>query len=230
MANTPKPDFFNQQTSVTYDERNQKLAPISDNLHFLIRLILRDLPERARVLCVGVGTGAEILSLAQAYPQWEFVGTDPSEPMLEVGRRRLQEAGIAGRCRLIRGYVHELPDGGEYDAVLSVLVAHFIPREERADFFRHLTSRLRSGGRLVNAEISFDLESPQSDAMIDQWKKIQELMGATAEGLAAVPRTLREVLTILPPSETRQLIRESGIKMPLQFFQSLMIRGWFGEK
>lgn len=49
----------------TYDEKNQQLAPIADNMHFLIRLILKKMaPARARVLCVGVGTGAEIFSLA----------------------------------------------------------------------------------------------------------------------------------------------------------------------
>lgn len=230
MTNQSTPGFFDQQVSSAYDERNQKLAPISDGLHFLIRLILKDLPERSRVLCVGVGTGAEILSLAQAYPKWEFVGIDPSEPMLDVCRHRLREAGIADRCNLIAGYVEDLPAGGEYDAVLSVLVAHFIGQAERAHFFSNLTSRLRPGGYLVNAEISFDLDSPQMDAMIAQWKKVQELMGGTPESLAGLPRVLREVLSVLPPSETERLIRESGIGMPVPFFQSLMIQGWFGKK
>ena len=230
MTNISNPDFFNEQASLSYDERNQKLAPISDNLHFLIRLILRDLPEKSRVLCVGVGTGAEILSLARAYPQWKFVGADPSGSMLDVCRRRLSDAGIADRCELVRGYVQDLPAGGDYDASLSILVAHFIPREERADFFRHLTSRLRPGGLLVNAEIGFDLDSPQSAAMIDEWKKIQELMGATDESLKSVPRILREVLTVVPPPETERLIRESGIETPVLFFQSFMINAWFGKR
>lgn len=230
MTNTPPPDFFNQQASVSYDERNRSLAPISDNLHFLIRLIVRDLPEKARILCIGVGTGAEILSLALKFPQWEFVGVDPSESMLDVCRQRLSDAGVAERCRLICGYVGDLPPAGEYDAVLSVLVAHFIPRAERLDFFRQMAAQTRAGGLVVNAEISFDLDSAQTGAMISEWKKVQELMGATAESLAAVPHLLRNVLTILPPDETERLMRDAGVKTPLRFFQSLMIHGWFGEK
>jgi tRNA (cmo5U34)-methyltransferase len=230
MATSPAPNFFDQQASASYDERNRRLAPIAEGLHFLIRLILGDLPERSRVLCVGVGTGAEILSLAQAYPSWEFVGVDPSQPMLDVCHKRLLDAGVADRCKLIAGYVQDLPAGGGYDATLSVLVAHFIRREERAGFFGHMTSRLRSGGTLVNAEISFDLESPQADSMIEQWKKVQALMGGTPESLAAVPKALREILAVLPPHETQRLIRESGIEAPIPFFQSLMIQGWFGRK
>ena len=226
---SPTP-FFDQQASATYDERNRKLAPIAEGLHFLIRLLLRDLPERARVLCVGVGTGAEILSLAQAYPQWEFAGVDPSAPMLEVCQRRLAEAKVLERCRLTTGYVQDLPPGGDYDATLSILVAHFIPRHDRPEFFRQMTSRLRTGGTLVNAEISFDLNAPHADVMIAEWKKVQELMGGTPESLANLSRVLRETLTILTPAETERLIRASGIETPLPFFHSLMIQAWFGRK
>ena len=38
-------------------------------LHLLIRLVLRELPTRARVLCVGVGTGVEIVALSDAFPE-----------------------------------------------------------------------------------------------------------------------------------------------------------------
>ena len=58
------PTFFNREIAEAYDRRNSALAPISDALHFLMRLVLADLPIDARVLCVGMGTGAEILSLA----------------------------------------------------------------------------------------------------------------------------------------------------------------------
>lgn len=89
-------DFFTKELSQIYDERNARLAPIADSAHFLIHLVLKNLPARARVLCVGVGTGAEILSLAKAYPGFTFFGVDPSEPMLEVCRTRLAAAGIPG--------------------------------------------------------------------------------------------------------------------------------------
>ena len=52
-------------------------------MHFLIGLVLKELPTDARILCVGVGTGAEIFSLAEEYPEWTFVGVDPSADMLE---------------------------------------------------------------------------------------------------------------------------------------------------
>jgi len=95
--------FFNKSASEGYDERAQRIGAINDNLHFLIRLILQDLPWDARILCVGVGTGMEMVRLAQVFPGWRFTGVDPSGAMLDVCRQRLREAGFESRCELIEG-------------------------------------------------------------------------------------------------------------------------------
>lgn len=223
-------DFFPPEASKTYDEKNKNLAPIAENMHFLIRLILKDLPPRARILCVGVGTGAEILSLSGEYPGWSFVGVDPSAAMLEVGRERLEKAGIANRCEYIHGYVHDLPAGENFDAALSILVGHFVKREERLSFYRNMQERLKPGGYLVNTEISFDLNAPEYPPMLENWTRVQELMGASPESLKALPAALRDKLSVLPPSEVEGLIHAAGIILPVRFFQALMIAGWFGRK
>ena len=226
----PKPiDYFTKEASLIYDERNRQLAPIADNMHFLIRLILKDLPEQRRVLCVGVGTGAEILSLAKAFPQWTFVGVDPSAAMLEVCRERLTAAGIWERCELIHGYVQDVPPGKNFDVVLSVLVAHFVKREERLGFFQAMSDRLRPAGYLINTEISFDLDAPEFQPMVKNWAAVQTLMGATPESIANLPLVLREMLSVLAPQETESFLKQSGLLLPVRFFQAFMICGWYGQ-
>lgn len=199
-------------------------------MHFLIQLALQGLPAKSRVLCVGVGTGAEVLVLAEAFPDWTFVGVDPSAPMLEVCGARLAEAGISDRCQLIHGYVQDAPDGEIFDAALGVLVGHFVPRAEKAEFFGNMVRRLKDGGTLVNTEISFDLNSPEFPAMMKNWGRVQTLMGATPESLEKLPQQLREMLDILPPHETEALLRQSGVGEPMRFFQAFMICGWVGQK
>ncbi len=227
---SPKPNYFTQEASVTYDERNRRLAPISDAMHFLIRLVLDALPARARVLCVGVGTGAEILALAEVRPEWTFVGLDPSADMLDVGRERLHRAGVLDRCELVHGYVADLPSQEGFDAALSVLVGHFVPRDERLAYYRGIVDRLWPGGIFVDTEISTDLASPEFPAMVENWSRVQLLMGATPESIAALPMQLREMLAVLPPSEVENLLRRSGIATPIRFFQAFMIAGWHGRK
>jgi len=223
-------DFFTKDASRNYDEKNSRLAPIADNMHFLTRLILKELPARSRILCVGVGTGAEILSLSREYPQWSFVGVDPSAAMLEVCRERMERSGVLDRCEFVHGYVQEVPGGESFDAALSFLVGHFVKRGERLDFYQGMHLRLRRGGYLVNTEISFDLDTEEFPLMLTHWERVQTLMGATPESLASLPRVLRDTLTVLAPSQVEDIMRASGFALPTRFFQALMITGWYARK
>lgn len=223
-------DFFNRDLARAYDERNRRLAPIADNMHFLMGLVLQDLPASARILCVGAGTGAEILSLSKHNPAWRFFGVDPSASMLAVCRERLQEAGVSERCELLTGYVRDVPPEPAFDAAVSLLVGHFVKKEERAEFYGDMQRRLKPGGSFVNTEISGDLDAEEFPAMLQDWKRVQALMGATPESLAALPALLHDTLTVLPPAEVERLMRAGGIRLPIRFFQSFMISGWHARK
>ena len=225
----PVIDHFTEAAR-SYDERNRQLAPIVENLHFLIRLILKNAPVHTRVLCVGVGTGAEILSLSKSFPEWTFVGVDPSIGMLDVCRERLSNAGLLNRCELIHGYVQDVPPGENFDAALSILVAHFVKREERLSFYQAMCGRLRTGGFLINTEISFDLDSREFPLMLKNWEAIQSMMGAAPESLANLAVQLRKMLSVISPVETENLLSQSGINLPVRFFQAFMISGWYGIK
>jgi tRNA (cmo5U34)-methyltransferase len=226
----PPTDFFTEGLARKYDERNSRLAPISDGLHFLTRLILEDRPENSRVLCVGVGTGADILALAEAFPGWTFVGVEPSLSMLNVCRERMARAGVLDRCELIHGVVDDLPPEPKFDVATALLVAHFVKREQRANFYAGIIDRLREGGCFINAEISFDLDSAAFPSMLRNWQSIQRLMGGTEESLRAVPQQLREALTVLSPDEVEKLMGDAGGVTPVRFFQAFLIAGWYALK
>src|SRR3546814_4868108 len=61
--------LFDQQAA-EYDTQWARMAPIRDSLHFLLETVFAGLPDDARLLCVGAGTGAEIAHLAQRFPGW----------------------------------------------------------------------------------------------------------------------------------------------------------------
>ena len=59
--------LFDKQAS-SYDQQWSKMA-IKDALYLLTGTVLSELPPKAKILCVGAGTGAEILYLAQKFPE-----------------------------------------------------------------------------------------------------------------------------------------------------------------
>lgn len=70
MQNSDSPAIvFDKERAASYDTRFVKLAPLRDTLHLLARLILYELPANAKILCVSVGTGLELIYLTQEFPQ-----------------------------------------------------------------------------------------------------------------------------------------------------------------
>jgi hypothetical protein len=73
---------FDQAHAAIYDQRFAELAAMRDALHLLTSAVFADLTADARILCVGAGTAAELIYLAQKFPQWRFTAVEPSSPDL----------------------------------------------------------------------------------------------------------------------------------------------------
>lgn len=231
MATPAVTEFFDQSPSGFYDEKNKKLAPIIDNLHFLTHLVLKNLPANARILCVGVGTGAEIIGLARLNPGWTFDGIEPSQTMIQDCQTRLEKEGLTSRCNLFKGYLNEFKSTLSYDAVLCFLVLHFVKDvQERINMFRDMGTHLAPGGYLVNAEISYDMDSPQFPEILSKWMEVQVLMGAQKESLDKLPELLRTNLLVVSPEKTQNFMEQAGFPRPILFFQNILIHAWFARK
>jgi len=78
MSDAQLSAIFSKDLATNYDEKFAKLAPMKDALHLSIRVLLSELPEDANILCVGAGTGAELLYLSNAFPLWRFTVIEPA--------------------------------------------------------------------------------------------------------------------------------------------------------
>ncbi|WP_250153546.1 class I SAM-dependent methyltransferase [Cedecea lapagei] len=223
-------DIFNAEFSRQYDASSERLKDISNNLHALLSLLLRDLPAEAKVLCVGVGTGTEIVRLAKQHPEWHFTGVDPSPDMLAVCAEKLEREGLSGRCELIVGHVKDVPEQDEFDAALCLLVAHFIQHPQRGGIYQHIGDRLKPVGQLIAAEIAGDMADPDFDGQLRNWVALQQAYTQRQRDIAEVKAELNQRLLLLPPRQTETLLREAGFASVTPFFQSLLIHGWHAVK
>ena len=83
--------------------------------------------DGCRVLELGCGEGANLLVLAEALPQSQFVGVDLSHRQVRMGRDRVDELGL-GNVDLRQGDLRELDDTlGEFDYVLVAGVFSWVP-------------------------------------------------------------------------------------------------------
>jgi tRNA (cmo5U34)-methyltransferase len=222
--------LFDQQAA-GYDERWAKTSPIRDALHFLMRAVFARLPADARVLCVGAGTGDEIVELATRFPGWRFVAVEPSGVMIDLCRRKAEAGGFADRCEFHEGFLDSLPVTQPFDAATCVLVSQFIlDRDARIGFFRGIADRLRPGGLLASADLAADVASPEYEALLRVWLDMMLSAGVPAAGLEQMRQAYARDVAILPPAQVASLIRAAGFDTPVLFHQAGLIHAWFSTR
>ncbi|HKW07509.1 MAG TPA: class I SAM-dependent methyltransferase [Candidatus Dormibacteraeota bacterium] len=116
--------------------------------HELIRQIARVKPRR--ILDVATGTAGVAIALAGA-TQAEIVGVDLSEPMLEVGRKRVYAAGLDQRIRLEQSRAEALPfPDSSFDAVSFTYLLRYVA--DPGATIRELVRVLRPAGMLAGLD------------------------------------------------------------------------------
>ena len=215
----------------SYDEQWRRLAAINSALHLLTRTVLSELPPQANILCVGAGTGTEIIQLAESFPGWRFTAVEPSRPMLEVFQRKAEDRGILPRCVLHAGYLDSLPPGESFDAATVFLVSQFIRnREFRTAFFQEIAQRLRPSGRLISSDLAGDLDGADYESLLEVWFKLMSGGGVSEEGIKRIRRAYADDVAVLPPGDVRNIIQQGGFQPPIQFFQAGLIHAWYAIK
>lgn len=222
--------IFDHQAA-SYDERWARTAPIRDALHFILEAVFAELPTDARMLCVGAGTGEEIVYLAKRFPRWSFTAVEPSGAMLDVCRDKAVKGGFASRCHFHEGYLEFLPDQGAFDGATCFLVSQFIlDLEARADFFRAIATRLRPGAILASSDLASDTGSAQYDALLKPWLTMMAAAGISAAAVEQMRAAYAKDVAILPPARVASIIRSAGFDEPIPVYQAGLIHAWFSRR
>ena len=231
MKNQQSAIVFDQKTASAYDNRWAKLAPIRDSLDLLIRAILSELPADARILCVGVGTGSELINLAQAFPLWRFTAVEPAIAMLDVCRQRVEECGITSRCTFHEGYLDSLPESDSFEAATCLVVSHFImEKEERRNFFNQIALRLRPQGYLISSDIAYDMSTSDYQSLLEVWLRVMKSAELPEDDIEKMRAAYGRDVAVLPPQEVASIIASAGFDTPVLFFQNLLIHAWYSRR
>lgn len=138
----PAYDFMNRAMTLGIDKLWRRRA---------VRAVAAGAP--ARVLDIATGTGDMAIALARRLPQARIEGIDLSSGMVEIGRRKVEAAGLSGRVDLRTGdsLAIDLPDA----SVDAITVAYGVRNFEHLDRgYAEMMRVLRPGGLLVVLELS----------------------------------------------------------------------------
>lgn len=122
-----------------------------------------------RLLDIGCGYGGLLLHAARHHGA---IGTGVvnSRQHYEGARRRVAEAGLAGRIRIHLADHRRVPELGErFDRVVSVGVLEHLPRREHPRYFAHVRAVLAPGGLGLAHFIGCGVARNEHDAFIQKY-------------------------------------------------------------
>lgn len=218
---------FDKQAS-GYEEQQKRLAPVHEGIYFQLPWIFSELPEDARILCVGLGAGAELSYLANRFPNWTFTAVEPSGAMLDICRLRAEKEGFVSRCVFHEGYVESLPHIELHDAATCFLVSQFIlDHQARSQFFRAISERLKPRGVLVSADLSSTVGSAEYKALLKAWVSMLHAANVPADVIEKTHSAWEKDVAILPPQAIESIIKLGGFESSVQFYQAGFVHAWF---
>ena len=136
-----------------YDWMNRAMTFGVDKLwrRRAVNIVTKDKPSR--IIDIATGTGDLAIAMARKMPAAEITGIDLSEGMVEIGRRKVAEAGLSERVSLTTGDCLAMPfEEGSADAIT---VAYGVRNFEHLDRgYSEMLRVLRPGGLLCVVELS----------------------------------------------------------------------------
>lgn len=220
-------NFHSELVVANYDEHIRKLIPGYELVHQQIDAILTThLPEIAHILVVGCGTGYELSYLLQRHPNWTFTAIDPSATMLEQAQKNIGLGLESQRIRFIQTDTQSLNQDNQFDAALAILVAHFIPSENKAEFFQDISDSLKTDGILL----TYDLMQPENKTELKILQKMAQQTGLSIQQSEKMLERLQQDFHLISAQDLAALLTKVGFKHSKIYCQIMNYYGFFIQK
>lgn len=230
MSDKQETTHFGYQ-NVAVEEKAAKVAEVFhsvagkyDIMNDLMSGGVHRLWKRYTVNAAGVKRGDQILDLAGGTgdlaakfarivgPEGNVILSDINESMLEEGRARLTNMGIAGNIDYVQADAEDLPfDDNSFDLVTMAFGLRNVTHKENA--LRSIFRTLKPGGKLMVLEFSKPVV-PGLNVIYDHYSfKVLPFVGKVVANDADSYRYLAESIRMHPDQETlKGMMQEAGFE------------------
>jgi len=224
---------FDDQKAEAYDRVIRQVVPGYDVLHEMIRVLLNRyvLGTNANLLSVGCGTGVELMTLGDEFPNWSITGVEPAQAMAAVAQANIEIQQLSDRCEVVTGYVDDLDADRRFDAATLILVMHFLPDDgSKEALLRSIAQRLNPGAPLVVADLHAEVQGSRFKRFLDVWRDWQLHQGMPEHivdrGFDHVVRDIQ----FIGEDRIMELLHDAGFKTVEPFYGAFLFGGWIAWK
>ena len=221
---------FDPSRAAEYEQQSRIALAGYDACHELAACLLSAAlgeESAAHLLVVGAGGPAqEITKSAKLQPGWRYTAVDPSQPMLDIARACIHEAGLANRTQVVPGHMENLEEEAVFDAATLIGVLHHLPGETtKLEILKAIAKHLKPGAPFIVAGNHYAYAS--QPLLLAAWGERWRMQGATHDEIQA---KLGKILQGADPPHSEEaifkLLELAGFVSPLRFFSSLFWGAW----
>ena len=129
-------------------------------------IAIAQLQARGFILDAGTGTARIPIAIAQQLPQWQIIGIDLAQSMLDIGTRNIEQAGLRSQIQLECVDAKQMPyPDGHFDMVISNSIVHHL--SDPIPFFRELQRVLKPNGSIFLRDLTRPANLETLHALVD---------------------------------------------------------------
>ena len=196
-----------------------------------LALLQQRLPEKARLLIVGCGTGREIRVFAPEAPNWHFDAVDPAIEMIRWTERLAKDMGVDDRVTLHNAFTHELDLPYAFDAATIINVMHFMPDDgKKQQLIDSVVQRVKPGGSIILFDLHGDKEQPYFKLFYDTWIRYMDLCGYTGQKKVRLLKRLARGIAYIGEERVLEICANAGLDLIRQYWSGLLYTAWLFER
>ena len=159
------------------------------------------LPAHTKTLLdLGIGTGLELETVFERFPDVQVTGLDVSENMLQKLKEKY--ASRMGQITLVQeSYLTYDFGTAHFDAALSVMSLHHYTHAVKTELYRRICDALKPGGAYVECDYMLfgDDASAREEGMFEEYEHLraQQLLDPSREYHFDTPCTVHHQLSML---------------------------------
>ncbi|MDA0208530.1 MAG: methyltransferase domain-containing protein [bacterium] len=209
---SPPEDRFYSDIVRRYEVEVNRFVPgYADKIVPLVTGEIIRKADNGDVLDIGSGIGnVDEIIIDLANPQSVDL-VEISEPMIKESKRRLKDKKTTIRFHKMSAVDFEA-EPNSFNAVLSNLVIHNIPYENKVGLISNIHKWLKNGGIFVWTDLVSFSDSAELERCFEERKRIAVLMGATEEFAEENFKKEREEDHMITVEQMSKMLKQAGFQ------------------
>lgn len=223
---------FDKNQAAKYEGYAEKAVFGYNQLYQMtLGLLMDERSINAKVLVVGSGTGKEIITFGNYMPFIEMTGIDPSEEMIKISRKKIEEKGLVNKINLYKGTVEDLPPDERFNIATVIFVLRFVEGEgEKMELLKRINERLKPGGRIVIIDQFEQSQSQQFNLLRNGWNNFLLMNGVSVNAAGMIIEKALAKRSLITENKFKKLLAETGYHNIVRFYSAFLHTGFIAEK